>query len=209
MRSSSKAAGQEHESRASSSTSSSTTTSATRWWPMRRLLFLSSISLVACGSGGGCNGDECGPADAPDQPIIVGNGSDIMLQYGNFTSGVNNDCTDTASGVISITIHATQISGPGLLTFCVQRPDKFSGGVRIGDPAGLRIIDLNGDANGCSFTFEGTVPVTGMATARGICDNGKDPAGYALIVDGALSMRRNCPTVTDTVALTLTGTVAV
>jgi hypothetical protein len=61
----------------------------------------------------------------------------------------------------------------------------------------------------CSFTLDSTRPPTGMASGKGVCGNGDDPAGYQLIIDGFISLRRNCAGTLDTVGVTLRGTVAV
>lgn len=174
---------------------------------MQRLLFLSSISgLLAAG----CGDDECGPGGAP-QNGLVASSAEVTLTYGNFTSGANNDCpeVDMSTGIISLTITGTQTgtAATNYATFCIPRPDKLADGVPIG--SGLRIVDLNGEADGCTYSFVGGSVPTGTARATGLCDNGKDPAGYALVVDGNIVLRRTCPTATDMIAVTLSGTVAV
>jgi hypothetical protein len=170
---------------------------------MLRLLFLSSISALVAS---GCS-DDCGPGGAPDFGLNASS-SEVTLTYGNLTAGANNDCPDPMApmGVISVTIAGTQKDGMGLATFCVPRPDLLDTGVNLG--TGFRIIDLNGDAEGCMFSLDPT-PVTGTAKANGICDNGKDSAGFALIVEGFVSLRRVCPTNTDNIQVSLAGTVAV
>jgi len=174
---------------------------------MQRLLFLSitsSLLLLACE---GCGGDECGPGAAPDFGLLASS-ADVTLNYGNLTSGANNDCPDpmAPSGVVSLTINGTQMGAASLLTFCIPRPDQLAGGVQLG--SGFRIIDLNGEANGCTFKYEGA-PVTGSAQAFGLCDNGKDAAGYSLSIDGFVTLKRTCPTTSDTVSLSLKGEVKV
>jgi len=110
-------------------------------------------------------------------------------------------------GLISLTIGGTQMGTNRLVTFCIPRPDQLADGVPIG--TGFRIIDFNGEADGCTFAFAtGSVP-TGTARATGICDNGTNSAGYALTVDGNILLRRTCQTNTDMVAVALSGTVAV
>lgn len=171
---------------------------------MQRLLFLSSISLLASG----CGDDDCGPGGAPDVGLVA-SAVGVNLAYGNMTSGANNDCPDPAapSGVVSLTIGGTQMGTSSLVTFCIPRPDLLAEGVQIG--GGFRIIDFNGEADGCTFALAtGSVPA-GTATASGICDNGTNQAGYALTVDGNIVLRRTCPTMTDMVPVALSGTVAV
>jgi hypothetical protein len=175
---------------------------------MQRLLFLSSISGLFFA---GCGDDECGPADAPDVGLTASS-ADVTLTYGNLSSGANNDCPDPAApaGVVSLTIGGTQMGTSSLITFCIPRPDQLADGVTIGSGASsMRIIDFNGEADGCTFTLAtGSVP-TGTASATGLCDNGTNSAGYALTVSGNLLLRRVCPTSTDMVAVELGGTVAV
>jgi hypothetical protein len=175
---------------------------------MHRLLFLSSISLIACGGGGGCGDDACGPEDAPDTGLIVGD-QDQKLTFGNLTSGANNDCPDPSApaGVVSLTINGSQTDGQGLLTLCIPRPDELPGGVPIG--TGVRIIDLSGVTNNCNYSIEQTRPVSGTALGHGVCDNGTNGAGYSLVFDGHLSLKCECPTATDTIAVNISGEVAV
>jgi hypothetical protein len=173
---------------------------------MLRLLFLSSTSfaLVACGD------DTCGPGDAPDYGIFASS-SDVTLTFGGLTSGQNNDCPDAEAppGVVSLTIQGAQQDGPGLLTLCIPRPDKFETGTIPLGTAGARIIDLKGDANDCMYAFDSSRPVTGNVFATGLCDNGADTAGYALSIDGNVSMTRTCPTMIDTIAVAFEGRAAV
>lgn len=174
---------------------------------MQRLLFLSSISgLLAAG----CGDDTCGPGGAPEDGLTASS-AEVTLTYGNFTSGANNDCpeVDPTTGIVSLTISGTQTgtTSTNHITFCVPRPDQLASGVMIGTD--FRIIDVFGEADGCTFEFAtGSVP-TGTARATGLCDNGKAPAGYALVVDGNIVLRRTCPDATDMIAVALAGTVAV
>lgn len=174
---------------------------------MLRLLFLSSTSLVVLAA---CGDDECGPGAAPDFGIHAAS-ADVSLTYGNLTSGQNNDCPDpdAPSGVVSLTIQGSQQDGPGLLTLCIARPDKIASGELPFGVGQVQIIDLNGEADGCSFTIDRMRPTLGTASTSGLCDNGANPAGYALTVDGNLSLTRTCPTMNDTIAVSFTGTAAI
>jgi hypothetical protein len=185
---------------------------------MQRLRFLSSISvalLVGCGSEG-CSGDDgsCGPGDAPDKGLLAGD-QDQMLTFGSLVSSANNDCPDPSapSGVTSLTIGGTQSDGTGLLTLCIPRPDMLAASVPLGGAAApapdVRIIDLSGTAMGCDYAFESARPVSGTVLGRGVCDNGNDSSGYALVIDGHISVKRTCPTSMDTIAVNFNGTVAV
>jgi hypothetical protein len=172
---------------------------------MLRLLFLSSISLPLLS---GCSGDDCGPGDAPDSGLVAGDEAN-MLVFGGLTAGANNDCPDPAAptGVISVTINGVQTSGgTGLLTMCVPRPDQLAAGVTLG--SGFKIIDLTGEANGCTYKIESTRPVTGTAKATGVCDNGQS-GNFALTIDGHISLTKTCTTSSETLAVNFNGTVAV
>jgi hypothetical protein len=171
---------------------------------MRHLLFLSITSALLAP---GCGDDSCGPGDAPAYGLLASN-ADVTLTYGNLSAGANNDCpaADAPSGVISMTIDGTQKDGTSLITFCVPRPDKLASGLQLGSE--FKIIDFNGELDGCTYAFEGGVPA-GMVTASGICDNGTNDAGFALTFDGNFVLRQTCQTATNMIALSLSGTVAV
>ena len=177
---------------------------------MLRLLFLSTTSLVALATAG-CSDDACGPGNAKQSGLLASS-ADVVLNFGALTSGPNNDCPDgtAPAGVTSLTIQGIQLDGPGLLTLCIPRPDKLQNDpLPLGMVDGVRIIDLNGTVEGCTYEFESLRPVSGTVSTTGMCDNGQTTAGYALIVDGSLSLRRMCPTMNDTIAVDFAGTVAV
>ena len=129
----------------------------------------------------------------------------------HYDRGANNDCRDPMApdGVISLTIDGTQTDAAQIITLCIPRPDLLM----VGDPmpigTGIRIIDLLGEKDGCTYAFESTRPVTGTVAAIGMCDNGTNDAGYALNFDGNISLRRMCPTMSDTIAVGISGKVAV
>jgi hypothetical protein len=175
---------------------------------MRRFLILSTTIALALQAG--CGGDDCGPGGAPSSGLVAGN-ADVAINFGGFMSGVNNDCSDPATpDIISLTINATQVGGAGLLTLCVPHPDLLADGVPLDrSTTGVRVVDLNGEADGCAYTLQGLRPTAGTVKASGLCDLGADKAGFALTVDGNLSLDRDCGTSTDTIAVTLSGTVAV
>jgi hypothetical protein len=164
---------------------------------MRRLLFLSTISVLA-----GCGDDTCGPGGAPDSGLLA-SANGIVMTYGNLRSGANNDCPDPQApdGVISITIEGEQTDGSGNLTFCIPRIDLLNHSVRI--------IDFGGTANNCTFTLNSGSPPTGTAEANGVCTNGTSAAGFAFTLDGNVTLNRNCGGTMDTVTVTLRGKVAV
>jgi hypothetical protein len=180
---------------------------------MQRSRFLSiiSVTLVVASLLGACGDDTCGPGDAPDVGILASS-ADVTLKYGTLFSGQNNDCPDPAApaGVVSVTIQGSQQDGTGLLTLCVGRPDLLAAGPIPLGTAGARIIDMNGDdAAGCMYAFDSSRPVAGTVSSKGLCDNGADAAGYALTVDGNVSLKRTCTTTIDTIAVSFQGTAAV
>jgi len=176
-----------------------------------RSLFLSSISLLAFA---GCSDDSCGPGDAPTVGLVAGS-VDVTLTFGNMTSRAGNDCPDASAptGVVSVSIEGTQSDGTGIITLCVPRPDLLMEGNRtLGftiSSADIRIIDLHGSANNCTYALDTTRPPTGTGGGSGVCKNGVDKAGFAIELDGAVSLRRTCGATVDTIAVKLTGSVAV
>ncbi|MBX3162214.1 MAG: hypothetical protein KF773_39990 [Deltaproteobacteria bacterium] len=141
-------------------------------------------------------------------------GTGVALTYGDLDAGQNNDCPDPSApaGVISLTIHGKQ-EGSGLpLTFCIGRPDLLAGGLDLGpDTAGteFRVVDASGSDASCTYTLDTSAPITGTASATGLCDNGAAPAGFALTIAGSLTLVRTCGPAVDTVAVALAGTVGV
>ncbi len=146
---------------------------------------------------------------------LLASSADVVLTYGGLTALAGNDCPamDAPAGVVSLSVEGRQTDGTGLITFCIARPDQFEGARRnLGTSlsmADVRIFDLTGTANNCTFTFDSSRPPTGFATGLGVCADGTDPAGFGVDFDGAISLRRNCNGTMDTVAVTLTGLVAV
>jgi hypothetical protein len=163
----------------------------------------------------GCSDDTCGPGDAP-RTVQVAAGDTVSVSYGELSGLLGNDCPapGAPAGVISLSIEGRQTDDPaGLITLCVPRPDLLMEGARsLGttlSAADVRIIDLQGKASGCSFTLDTAQPPTGTAQATGVCDNGDSPAGFALTLDGAISLRRTCGATVDTLQATLRGQVAI
>jgi hypothetical protein len=185
----------------------SSLTSASRF-----LLAISLALLVACDD----DAQTCGPEAAPAE--LTASGA-VELVYGVFEGGLNNDCPDSAApeGVVSMTIAGKQVGATvnRFFTLCVPRPDRLADGLALGvnqipaDPQQIQIIDAQGEADGCTFAFDDTTPPTGTATTTGLCDNGANPAGFALTIDGTYTMQRTCNATIDTVTVTVNGTVAV
>ena len=165
----------------------------------------------------GCSDDACGPGDAPDIGLVA-TSSAGTLSSGAMIGGRNNDCPaqGTPAGVISLTIQGTQSEGGGFVTLCVSRPDLLTTQPQplvLDNPAStaaeVRLVDLGGMVNGCSFAIDRAQPVTGTASSSGMCGNGSDAAGFALVVEGALTLTRTCGPTIDSVPITLSGRVAV
>jgi hypothetical protein len=177
---------------------------------MLRSLFLLTTSLLAFG---GCSDDSCGPGGAEEYGTLLSS-SEVTLTFGALTSSQNNDCPDTVTpapdGVVSLTLEGVQKDGPGRITLCISRPDLLADGQPLGTPIGVHIIDLNGDdANGCHYAINSLRPIAGTATAKGLCDNGASKSGWALTIDGNVSLDRMCPTMSDTIAVVFQGTSAI
>jgi len=178
------------------------------------------LALAALATLPGCGGgDTCGPGSAAESGLVA-SAAGVTLTFGAMTAGQNNDCpaADAPAGVISLTIRGGQTDdvgsgSAGRVTMCVSRPDLLgSTQLALGPDVGgseVRLIDLGGTSNGCSFALDPTRLPTGTVTATGLCGNGSDAAGFALVVAGAASLTRTCGAVVDTVGVTLTGTVAV
>jgi hypothetical protein len=184
-----------------------------------RFLWCTSLSIaaalglgaVAAGCGGG--DDNCGPGGAPDVGVVA-SGTGVSINYGTLSGSPNRDCPDTAApdGVISLSIMGTQSGGSGLITLCIGRPDllakqALSFGAEPG--AQVHLVDLNGSASDCTMKVDRTTAPTGTATSSGMCGNGGDPAGFALVLDASLTFTRTCGTTVDSVPVTLRGRVAV
>lgn len=191
--------------------------------------FRSSTSLasvialgLALGGAPGCGGGHatpdaasCGPGDAPAAGLVASGGA-AALTYGQFTGGLNNDCpaSGAPTGVVSLTISGrqTDTGGGGFATLCVGRPDLLATqplGVGLDAAAAVRVFELNGQANGCTFTVDRSQPPGGTASASGLCDSGRNAAGFALVLDATLTLTRTCGGAVDSVPITLRGRVAV
>jgi hypothetical protein len=164
----------------------------------------------------GCGGsdDSCGPGSAPASGLVA-TVTGATLTFGQLTSGLNNDCpaSNPPMGVVSMTIFGTQTGGSGAIALCVSRPDLLASGSQALGPDApgtqVRIIDLTGDAASCSYAVDDAKAITGTASAKGMCNNGNDPAGFALTLNGALSLTRTCGATVDSVQVTLSGTAAI
>lgn len=180
--------------------------------PFRSRTNLAALAVCALA---GCGGDDdCGPDGAPDASLVAA-GDGLALTFGEMSAGLNNDCpaADAPAGVTSLTVHGTQVDGDGFITLCIERPDLIGDraqalGPRLG-AAEVHVVDVSGAANNCTYALDTAQAPTGTASASGVCGDGADPAGFALVLDGALSLVRTCGTATSSVAFTLRGRIAV
>lgn len=164
--------------------------------------------LAAAGCGGS---PACGPGDAPASGLVA-TGAGITLTYGGLSGGQNHDCPDhSAPSVQSLTITGMQTDGPGYFTICVPRPDKLGSGLPIGAVGGpgAQLITVSGTTAGCMFDIALSSAPTGTISGKGVCDNGASKDGWAMTLNGTASLTRTCGMTMDTVAVTLSGTVAV
>jgi len=181
---------------------------------VKSLLLVIALAVLATG----CPGDDsCGPGDAPgDGLIVTGNGVD--LRYHAMSATPNNDCPDPAApmGVVSLTITGSQVNGSDAFNICVPRPDQLESDLPLvantptHAPMTIEIVDINAAAGGCTFAFDDTMMApTGTAHAEGICLDGTDPAGFAVLISGQVNLERTCGASVDSVRVDLAGTFSV
>ena len=185
-----------------------------------RFLWSTSLGLgLVCLAGCPSDPQVCGPGDAPAELTVTG--TNVSLTYGNFEAGLNNDCPGEGEvpgvGVTSLSIQSRQVGGIGFFTLCVERPDRLNAPSELGPDENfhpVRVVDVSGEANGCDFNRDTTVDPTGTAQSIGLCNDargnaGGNAAGFAFTIDGTVTLERDCAGVIDTVAVTLSGEVAV
>jgi hypothetical protein len=180
------------------------------------LLILLLAGCADCGGGG----EPCGAGDAGATGLTVTVDA-VTLEFGNFTSSANNDCS-VAGSPTSVTIDGEQTdpAQPSFfLTLCLPRPDQISGdlvplvpsAIPPGDDDRVQVINVNGNlGGGCLVTLDSAGTFDATAEFGGFCGDGVDPAGYAMALAGTLPGTRICPgPVQDDVAIELGGVVAV
>lgn len=166
-------------------------------------LLLTSHVLVGCG------GDVCGSGAATDANLMVTGGS-VNLAFTDLRAGANNDCPDPAApaGVISLTVTGAEDDGTGLVTFCIPRPDLLkTNSLTLG--TGVRIVDVSGSDASCTYSVDRSRPATGTVSSTGLCGDGTDGRGFALVFEGGVSLRRTCGGAVQTVEVQVRGHVAV
>jgi len=157
----------------------------------------------------GCSSPSCGTSGASATGLTA-DVAGITLTFGTLTASANNDCpaTGAPAGVVSLTINGSQVGGTGLVTFCIGRPDLIEQTSQaLG--TGVQVVDMTADNGSCTFAIDHTATPTGTVHTAGMCDNGTNKAGFELVIDGALSLKRTCGTTVDSVAAALSGSVAV
>jgi hypothetical protein len=143
--------------------------------------------------------------DTPESlSLTVGSAT---LVYDTFTASANNDCSQPSSGVISLEIDSQQ-NGMAGISLCVARPDLLDKTPQAIGSAVL-VEGFFGNDGTCSYMLDPSTAPTGTASAQGVCGNGTDKAGFALVLAGSASLQRKCGTTVDTVTVALAGTVAV
>ena len=182
---------------------------------------LSSTSALLLLLLAGCPGDDavCGFGEAPVDGIVVAAGAD-SFEYGGFQAGLNNDCPGQ-DGVVSVTVFGAQVdpAGAAFLTLCLPRPDLLEAGTAyplrpdvqpVPEGDRVQVIDVDADhADDCTWSLDGGA-LDATASFEGVCDDGADPAGFALTLDGTVTLREDCPaTPPVNVEVTLGGTVRV
>ncbi|HVV81967.1 MAG TPA: hypothetical protein VHE35_02765 [Kofleriaceae bacterium] len=169
------------------------------------------------GNGGDVDASQCGPGGAPADGLTLTVDGETVT-YGGFTSSVNNDCTIAGSGVISVSIHATQVSGTGSFTLCLPRPDLLGAApvplapTRLPPQADDRVQLIDSSATlsgGCTLARDPVAPPSATVTFTGYCAGGTDPAGYALGMSGTIGVTRTCAGNSLGVSAAVAGTVAV
>lgn len=138
-------------------------------------------------------------------------GDSLSTSFGNLVASANNDCPDPAAppGVISLTITGIESGGHGLVTLCVSRPDLLTTKTAVLGSPGVQLIDLSASDATCTYTVDAAPAPSGTVSSTGMCANGTDPHGFGLTVQASASLRRNCGTNADTIAVQLQGDVAV
>jgi hypothetical protein len=169
--------------------------------------------LLAGVSAAGCDGNtECGPGAAPAAGVAltIERG---QLDYGDFRSSANNDCTPAGAEVTSLTIDGVQVGGTSFLTFCVPRPDRMGGAavaLGLSDDDVVRLVTVSGASDGCTLSLRRDEPPSATIQFHGYCDAGSHAAGYAISLVGTVEVDVACPSTPAAAATaTLAGTAVV
>lgn len=158
------------------------------------------LAIVALGAAAGCNGGECGPGEAPADGVTL-TAAGETLSFGGFTTSPNNDCPRDGHPT-SLTITGSQVEPPpaiaAFLTFCVATPDRIgSGAIELAGEDAVEVVDVQGDVDGCRLRRDRTRPIAGTIRFAGYCDDGLEPAGYAIELAAEIPGIRSCPEAED------------
>lgn len=174
---------------------------------MRPLAVAAILVLAAA-----CGDDAvCGPGEAPAVGLSIDTG-DSVLTYGNGTSSPNNDCPTDGSPT-SLTVDVFQVTPAPTqdraLVLCLPRPDAIAdAALDIADDTLVQVIDVFADEDDCLISIDRARAVSGTARFTGFCENGTDPAGYALEIDAVIPATRTCAGSDEAIDLTVSGEVA-
>jgi hypothetical protein len=171
--------------------------------------------LVGGGALAGCSSgdDRCGPAVADGEVVVADTaGSAATLRFSQLRARPNNDCpaADAPAGVVSLTISGVAVGGTSPFTLCVARPDLLDGARTLGATgAQVELVDVVGSDGTCTYRQQRASQASGSVTATGVCDGGRDAAGFSLKFAGEVSVERTCGTAVDVLRMSITGEVPV
>jgi len=185
------------------------------------LTFASVATSVAALAGCSSGDDRCGPA-VPEGEVVVtqidpGAGSAVTLRFSQLRARPNNDCpaADAPAGVVSLTISGVAVGGTAPFTLCVPRPDLLDGARTLG-PTGapgtqVELVDVVSSDGTCTYRQQRASQggASGTVTATGVCDGGRDAAGFSLKFAGEVSVERTCGATVDVLRMSITGEVPV
>lgn len=168
------------------------------------LAILAALALAACGGdddgpdddGPDAGGDACGPGGVTDA-VGVAPATGEPATFGQFHSSANNDCTAPGGGPTSLTLQGAQVdpADPArFLVLCLPSPDRIGEEpVSIADDSLVQLVDLVAmPADGCRVELDRERAPSGEVSFAGYCDDGSDPAGYALSFDAQVPVLRTC-----------------
>jgi hypothetical protein len=172
---------------------------------------VAAAAVIVVGVYAGCS-DPCGPGSAATNGLRLATSDKTLdVAYWEMTASENNDCPDPTApaGVVSLTIAGKQEGLASPITFCVARPDRLANsGLQL--DTDVTVVDVSAVLNGCTYTKNRQVVATGSVSTSGLCDGGKNKAGFALSITGTVSLIKKCPAVADVVvSATLDGTIAI
>lgn len=183
----------------------------------RRALGLAA-GLAACVGGAAlasCSSEEdtCGPLVTEGEVVVADLGSSgASLRFSELRARPNNDCpaADAPDGVVSLTISGVAVGGTAPFTLCVPRPDLLEGARTLGGAdAHVELVDVVGNDGSCTYRQQRGSTASGSVIATGVCDNGRDAAGFSLMFFGEVSVERTCGAVVDVLRMKITGEVPV